>query len=440
MSKSARQAALTVLERCRRNQAYSDAMLSSVLDSAMLDTKDRSLASKLCYGVLQNVFLLDYYIDWFADGKKIEPKVRDVLRLSAYQLIFLDRIPAHAAVSEGVELCKKCGLSRAAGFVNAVLRKLSENRENLPEIPKDSKKKYLSIKYSVPVPLAELFISEFGFDFAEELLIANNAEAPVTLQVNTLKSTVEQLRLSLDNHGVSSRNSSMLDDCLVIDSGSITGSPEFEAGLFYVQDCAARLSVIAADPKSGDRVLDACAAPGGKSFASAIAMKNTGSILSCDLHNNKLKLISEGADRLGISIITCEEMNASSPKKELLGQFDLVIADVPCSGLGVIRKKPDIRFKDISQIEELPKIQLKILEGVSGCVKPGGTLLYSTCTILKPENESVVRDFLAAHSEFSAETFELPGIGNVPEGMVTLFPHIHGTDGFFICKLRKNND
>ena len=439
MSKSARQAALTVLERCRRNQSYSDAMLSSVLDSAMLDTKDRSLASKLCYGVLQNMFLLDYYIDWVADGKKIEPKVRDVLRLSAYQLIFLDRIPAHAAVSEGVELCKKCGLSRAAGFVNAVLRKLADSRENLPEIPKDNKKKYLSIKYSVPVPLADLLVSEFGFDFAESLLIANNAEAPSALQVNTLKTTTELLCQSLNSSGISCK-SSMLEDCLVIDGGSVTSSPEFEAGMFYVQDCAARLSVIAAAPKSGDRVLDACAAPGGKSFASAIAMNNTGSILSCDLHKSKLKLIFEGADRLGINIITCEEMNASSPQKDLLSQFDLVIADVPCSGLGVIRKKPDIRYKDITQTEELPRIQLQILEGVSGCVKPGGTLLYSTCTILKRENESVVRDFLAAHSEFSAETFELPGIGTVPEGMITLFPHIHGTDGFFICKLRKNND
>ncbi|NCC66901.1 MAG: 16S rRNA (cytosine(967)-C(5))-methyltransferase RsmB [Clostridia bacterium] len=440
MSKSARQAALTVLERCRRNQSYSDAMLSSVLDSAMTGAKDRALTSKLCYGVLQNMVLLDYYIDWFAESKKIEPKVRDILRISAYQLIFLDRIPAHAAVSEGVELCKKSGFSRAAGFVNAVLRKLAENREKLPEIPADNKAKYLSIKYSVPVPLAELFISEFGWDFTEQLLIANNAEVPVTVQVNTLKTTPEELCHSLNKCGMSYSVSTMLEDCLVVDSGSVTNLPEFEAGMFYVQDCAARLSVLAAATKSGDNVLDACAAPGGKSFAAAIAMKNIGSILSCDLHENKLKLISEGAGRLGLTVISCEEMDATSPKKELLGQFDLVIADVPCSGLGVIRKKPDIRYKDIAKTEELPKLQLKILEGVSGCVKPGGTLLYSTCTILKRENEIVVESFLAAHSEFSAEGFELPGIGAVPGGMVTLFPHIHGTDGFFICKLRRNDD
>jgi 16S rRNA (cytosine967-C5)-methyltransferase len=440
MSKSARQAALTVLERCRRNQSYSDAMLSSVLDSGLQEAKDRALTSKLCYGVLQNIFLLDYYIDWVAEGKKIEPKVRDILRISAYQLIFLDRIPPHAAVSEGVELCKICGHSRASGFVNAVLRKLAENRENLPEIPGDNKAKYLSIKYSVPVPLAELFISEFGGDFAEQILIANNAEVPVTVQVNTLKITAEQLCRSLNKRGISCRVGTMLEDCLVVDSGNVTCFPEYESGMFFVQDCAARLSILAAAPKSGDHVLDACAAPGGKSFAAAIAMKNTGSILSCDLHENKLRLIFEGADRLGLTVICCEEMDATSPKKELTGQFDLVIADVPCSGLGVIRKKPDIRFKDLSQIEQLPKIQLEILEGVSACVKPGGTLLYSTCTILKRENESVVQRFLAAHSEFSAEAFELPGIGPVPEGMVTLFPHLHGTDGFFICKLRRNDD
>jgi len=438
MENTARQTALTVLRRCRRDRAFSDAMLNSVLAESALSAKDRALVSQLCYGVLQNAILCDYYIDSFSGGKKIEPKLRDILRLSVYQILFLDKIPDHAAVNEGVELCKRSGLGRASGFANAVLHRAAENKNNLPQIPEDDRIKYLSIKYSTPAALVEKLFSDFGESFTEELLKSNNELSPTTIQVNTLRIGAEELFERLSARGFGCRAHSFLSDCAEVSGGDLAASEEFREGLFYVQDPAARLAVIAASPISGSAVLDACAAPGGKSFASAILMQNDGKIISCDIHKNKLGLISDGAKRLGIDIITTGEMDALHPDDSLIASCDTVIADVPCSGLGIIRKKPDIRYKELSETEKLPETQLAILEGLAPCVKAGGVLLYSTCTILRRENEDVISAFLEKHGEFKPESFSLPEpIAAVESGMITLFPHIHGTDGFFICKLRK---
>ncbi|PKM73885.1 MAG: 16S rRNA (cytosine(967)-C(5))-methyltransferase RsmB [Firmicutes bacterium HGW-Firmicutes-16] len=443
MAKSAREAALTVLERCRRDQAFSDALIGSVIQTTGLDSKDSALCTRLCYGVLQNMLLCDFYIDkYVAIAQKLEPKVRDILRISVYQILFLDRIPTHAAVSEGVELCKKLGFARASGLVNAVLRRIAENKDKLPAIPDKDLILYLSIKYSTPAPLVKRLADEFGNDFTEGLLKANNEAALLTIQVNTLKTTSSELCASLESKGIESKRHELLIDCLEISgTGDITSLDEYKNGLFYVQDAAARLAVLASGAKNGDTVLDACSAPGGKSFASALMMQNAGKILSCDIHENKLVRVREGAERLGIGIISTGVMDAAKPDEDSMGAFDLVIADVPCSGLGVIRKKPDIRYKDLKEIERLPETQLAILDGLSNCVKPGGALLYSTCTVLEAENGGVIDRFLKEHKEFSAEGFNLPEpIGNSESGRLNLYPHIHHTDGFFICKLRKHNE
>ncbi len=441
MPKTAREAALTVLSRCRLNQAFSDALLDSVIRTAELNSRDAALCTRLCYGVLQNQLLCDFYIDYYAGkGKKLEPKLRDILRLGAYQILFLDRIPSHASVNEAVELSKKSGLSRASGLVNAILRRVSENKENLPEIPTGDSLEYLSIKYSTPRPLVSLLLEEFVPDFTEGLLAANNAPVPVTIQTNTLKTTVVALADALSTQGLSPLLNPLLPETLDISGGGDLSRLEaHQNGLFYIQDAAAMLAVLAASPVPGSRVLDACSAPGGKSFAAGILMKNRGSILSCDIHENKLRHIETGAKRLGLSLISTAAMDATKPAPDLLYAFDLVIADVPCSGLGVIRKKPDIRDKDVSLLAGLPAIQEDILESLATCVKPGGCLLYSTCTILARENSEPVERFLSRHPEFTKESFTLPEpIGTVAEGAVTLYPHIHGTDGFFICKLRKH--
>ena len=234
----------------------------------------------------------------------------------------------------------------------------------------------------------------------------------------------------------------VLPDCFeVYNSGDISKLQEHVDGLFYVQDAAARLSVIAAEPKEGYKLLDACSAPGGKSFASAIMMKNNGVIYSRDIHDNKLSRVRDGAKRLGIDIISTSAMDATVTDESLVNKCDLVIADVPCSGLGVIRKKPDIRYKNLSQLNNLPEIQLSILNGLAPCVKPGGLLIYSTCTILERENDSVINSFLELHREFLTEGFTLPEpIGEIQSGRLSLYPHIHNTDGFYICKLRKQNE
>ena len=443
MAKSAREAALTVLERCRRDQAFSDALLGSVMQTAGLDSKDRALCTRLCYGVLQNMLLCDFYIDnYVSRAQKLEPKVRDILRLSVYQMLLMDKIPSHAAVNEGVELCRKYGFARASGLVNAVLRRISENKEKLPPIPDKDINKYLSIKYSTPIGLVKKLTEEFGTDFAEKLLNANNETAPLTIQVNTLKTAASELRSALEAKGLELTPHEITPDCFELTgAGDLSELEECRNGLFYVQDAAARLAVLAAGPKPGDTVLDACSAPGGKSFAAAIMMNNRGKINALDIHDNKLIRVREGSERLGISIVATGVMDAAKPDANLREGFDLVIADVPCSGLGVIRKKPDIRYKDMKNIEKLPEMQLAILNGLSSCVKPGGVLLYSTCTVLEKENGGVVDRFLQDHREFSAESFDLPApINTVESGRLSLYPHIHHTDGFFVCKLRKKNE
>lgn len=414
----ARQAALTALEKFRRNDAWSDTALDAAIGKLQLDRRDAALASHICFGVLQNMALLDFYIDEFSSikTKRLEPKVLDILRISAYQIIFLDRIPPSAAVNEGVRLCKKHS-PRAQGLVNAVLRRISENNNKLPEPNSNNTPEYLALKFSHPLWIVNELIDALGEIDAAAELQRNNAPAPICAQVNTLKTTAASL-----NHSAHTS----LADCVILDgAGEISALPEFKSGEIYIQDAAAKLAVLSANPQKGQCVLDLCAAPGGKSFAAAILMQNEGKILSCDIHNNKLKRVELGASRLGISIIETRCMDARIPDKELIGVFNVVIADVPCSGLGVIRKKPEIRYKSETEISGLPPIQLQILLGAAKCVKPGGTVVYSTCTWRKQENEYVIADFLSKNPDF--ELIE----------MQTLWTYRDETDGFFICCLKK---
>lgn len=442
MAETARSTALHVLERCRRDRAFSDALLTGEIAKAGFDARDAALCTRLCYGVLQNSLLCDFYIDRFAaDPVKIEPKVRDILRLSVYQILFMDRIPPHAAVSEGVTLCKRTGFARASGFVNAVLRKIAGSRSCLPEIPKTNLCTYLSVKYSMPKELTALLLDEFGLE-TEAFLAASNAPTPSALVTNTLKTTPDALCEKLAARGFHPIMHPFAPGCITIaDAGDVTKLPEYAQGLFYVQDPAAVLAVTAAGLAPGMTVLDACAAPGGKSFAAALSIGDRGRILSRDIHEKKLPLIDAGARRLGITSIETAAMDARAPDAALFGACDAVLADAPCSGLGVIRKKPDIRFRPLSAAADLPALQLSILNGLSPCVRPGGILLYSTCTVLHRENDDVAAAFLEEHPDFSVETFSLPApVSMVQSGRLTLLPQTHGTDGFYICKLRKKHD
>ncbi len=414
-----RKTAVEALERFRRDGAWSRQVLASLVRKNALDERDGALAARLFYGTLQNLALCDHYMGLYAKGK-LEPKVRDILRIGTYQIVFTDRIPVRAAVSQSVSLCRALGYDRAAGLVNAVLRRIGEAKDSLPDPEGKGTPAYLSVKYSHPLWLVEELVSLRGYDGAEAVLRADNEPTPVYIQTNTLRTTTEALAetLGAKRHG-------SLADCLILeDGGDFSRTEAFREGLFYVQDPAARLAVALAEPKPGMRVLDACAAPGGKSFAAAIAMENRGEVLARDISGAKLNLVMDGADRMGLTCITCETGDA----RELGGgDYDVVFADVPCSGLGVIRKKPDIRYRDKAGLDRLPELQLELLTACAAAVKPGGTLLYSTCTWRERENGAVTAAFLKGNAEFEKRLER------------TLWPDIDGSDGFYICRMERKS-
>ena len=439
---SAREAALLTLVAMERQKAWSNGHLKKVIQEEHLDKRDAALATRLCFGVVQNKLLLDHYIQQFSTMKlqKMESKVRNSLRLGLYQMLFLTKIPVTAAVNESVELTKKhCKNPRAGGLVNGILRNLARNINELPALDRSSQTAYLSLLYSHPQWLVETWAKELDGEELETLLRWDNSEPPVTVQVNTCRFETPKVVLALEREGVNVLPHPWLPDCLVLtDTGDLTQRTAWQEGMFYPQDPAARLAVLAAGLQPGETVLDACAAPGGKSFAAAMCMQDQGEIHACDLHAHKKVLIEAGAARLGLQSITAQVLDGKKPRKGWEERFDAVLADVPCSGLGVIRKKPEIRYKDPAELAGLPQIQGDILDNVSRYVKPGGVLLYSTCTLLQAENEGVVTAFLAQHPEYHLESFLLPGpLGEVAAGQCTLWPQRLQTDGFFLAKLRK---
>ena len=438
----AREAAMLALNACQRQGGWSDGALKKQLAAAELSGRDAALATQLCFGVLQNQMLLDFYLSKFSNIplKRMEGKVVQTLRLGAYQMLFLTRIPHSAAVNSAVTLVKThCKNPRAAGMVNGILRSMERSLQNTPVIPQGDPVAYLSTLYSHPEWLVKEFILSLGEEETAQMLAADNSQPPTAVMVNTTRTTVEALKAMLEADHVEAKPHPWLENCLLLSrTGDLERLEAFQQGLFYVQDPASRLSVLAAGAKPGMRVLDCCAAPGGKSFAAAIAMENQGEIVSCDLHPHKKKLIQAGADRLGLTIITPKTADGKVFRPEWERAFDLVLVDAPCSGLGVIRKKPDIRYKDPAPLADLPAVQLDILRNAARYVRPGGTLMYSTCTLLYRENGEVVETFLAENKACKAEAFTLPGpVGPVQSGSVTLWPHRHGTDGFFISKMRR---
>ena len=399
--------------------------LYAALEDALrgMDRREAALATRLCNGVLQNRMLLDHWLSGFVRGK-LQPVVRDILRLAAYQLCFLDRIPPSAAVNEAVEQTRRLANQQAVRLVNGVLRNLL--RAMPLALPDD-----LSLRYSHPEPIVRLFLAQFGREETERILQTDNEAPQTVLQVNPLRGNAAALLEELPG----AQPHPWLPGCLTV-SGPVEQTAAFREGRVYVQDAAAHLAVAVSGIEPGMRVLDCCAAPGGKSFAAALQMQDRGTLYSCDIHPHRLDLIERGAERLGISILETHLQDASQPVPAWRSAMDVVLADVPCSGLGVIRKKPDIRYHEPSA--ELPALQRAILAQQAEYVRPGGVLLYSTCTILRRENEAVAEDFLRTHPDFVPENAPWPeGSGIAPGAMVTLLPGQHETDGFFICKFRR---
>ncbi|MBE6918190.1 MAG: 16S rRNA (cytosine(967)-C(5))-methyltransferase RsmB [Ruminococcaceae bacterium] len=435
----ARDVALEVLMQVDRANAWSDGSLKRTIAKNKLDSREAALATRLSYGVIQNKLLLDYYISCYCTQKaeKLESVIRNILRIGGYQILFMDKIPHHAAVNEAVEMTRRANRPKAAGMVNAVLRKFVANWMNMPALP-GATADYLSVRYSHPKWLVERLMELLGPEEAEAYFRMNNEIVPTTIQTNTLKTTAEELEKELRHAGVTVEKHPWLPGCFEVSAtGDLESLPAFTEGRFMVQDAAARLVATIAQPAPDAKVMDVCAAPGGKSFALAIDMKDQGQIVSCDIHPHKLKLIESGAQRLGITSIRAAQADGREPHAAWQQTADLVVADVPCSGLGIIRKKPDIRYKNPKELAQLPAIQLAILKNASTYVRSGGTLIYSTCTVLPEENEAVTEEFLAKHIDFELESFALPLPIGKQKGHLTLWPQRFGTDGFYICRMRR---
>ena len=443
--RTAREAAALALFSMDEDGAWSDGALHQQLVAASLSGRDAALASRLVYGTVQNEILLDWYLRHFSSVrlKKIAPRVRTCLRMGLYQLIWMDKVPAHAAVDETVALVRRFGRvdSRAVSFANAVLRHAADavQQNKLPVLDCPDKESYYALRYSHPEWLVRLWSEQFGQKLAGQLCAADNADTPVSVRVNLLKTTPAAARAALESAGIAAQVHPAFDDMLLCTGGDVAATAAFQAGEITVQDAASALAAAVADPRPGDTVFDCCAAPGGKSFAMAGRMQGRGSVTACDIYEHKLKRIQEGAQRLGLTNIQTTLQDAAVPRDEWVGAADVVLCDVPCSGLGIIRKKPEIRYKDPAELENLPALQAKILQNCAQYVKAGGTLVYSTCTILQRENEDVVRAFLAKNPDFEAAPWEHKVCGAREDGMVTLLPPVHQTDGFFIAKMRKKH-
>ncbi len=444
MSINARSIALKILMDVNEKKGYSNLSITKHLNGEITQ-QDENLIRELVYGVLENILYIDYIISKASKVKlnKIHPTIKDILRLGIYQVAFMDRIPDSAAVNESVKLAKKYGHMGTVGFVNGVLRSISRNKEEFLAIDIKDRVKFLSIKYSHPEELVKRFIKDFGKEFTEELLKANNSTPLLNIRVNTLKTNKEDLRRKLEAKGFNISDGNFADDALVVHNPlRITSLIEFQDGLFTIQDESSMLVAQILDPKEGSLVLDVCSAPGGKSTHIAQHMNNKGLIISRDIFDHKIKLINENAKRLGIDIIKAEVFNALDLDDKLIGKVDYVLVDAPCSGLGLIRRKPEIKWSRTSDdIDELSKLQENILEKAKHYLKVGGILIYSTCTILDQENIEVVNRFLGNNKDFKAVELNHQSLNGkfetLSKGYIQLYPNKHNTDGFFIAKMVK---
>ncbi len=435
MQNPARALALQILNKTDSQGQYTNLALDAALKRSTLSAPDKALVTVLVYGVTERRLTLDYIADALSSrpSESLDGTVRNLVRMGLYQLRYLDRVPAHAAINETVALAPR----RARGFVNAVLREYTRRQNEIAFPDKQTELlRYLSVTYSIPMPLCAKLTQIFGEERAQSVMEAFGHAPPLTLRVNTLKITPEQMASELCALGYRVQASDALPSALTVADFVPSGSVQIEQGQAFVQDPASQICVEVLGAVPGDTVIDACACPGSKTFGTAIRMQNQGRILAYDLHQSKLSLIEKGAQRLGISIIETAERDARDHDVSLRGIADRVLCDVPCSGFGVLGKKPEIRYKDLSDAAALPDIQLAIVQNCAHYVKSGGVLVYSTCTIFPEENEQNVQRFLAANPQFVAQDF---AVGDVcsKHGMLTLTPDAHGTDGFFIAKLRK---
>jgi len=442
----ARETALKILYEINEKGAYSNIALNKYLSSHELSERDRAFITELVYGVVKWKLTLDRTVAACSDIKmeRLSPWIKNILRIGTYQLLFLTKVPPSAAVNESVKLARRYGHNASAGYVNAVLRNIAGGggKDIVPDRAVDPVG-YLSVRYSYPKWIADKFMELFGEEFAESLLEAGNRVPDLTVRANTLKTSAEGLVNALKNEGVEASPGRYVSDAVIIKSQvSVTRLKAFRNGLFQVQDESSMLPAAVLAPQPGEKVLDACSAPGGKATHMAQMMQNKGLITAMDIHEHKLKLIEDAAGRLGTDIIRTELHDAAIPVPQHEGAYDRVLLDAPCSGLGIIRRKPDIKWaRENRDIGSITGLQRRLIDSVSKAVKPGGVMVYSTCTLLPEENECIVRDFLNNNDEFYEDDITAylpPGLAkHARGGMIQVYPNRDGIDGFFVARLAR---
>ena len=443
-----REIIVEILLSLEKGQDFSHKLMKAVLDKYdYLDPREKAFIKRVTEGTIERQLELDYYLDRFSSVpvRKMKPLIRCLLRMSTYQILYMDAVPDSAVCNEACKLAAKRGFRTLKGFVNAVLRNISRSKEQMPlPDPKDTVK-YLSIKYSMPEWIVNLWLPAYGREGTETLLKGLLSIHPVSLRFSTELTEAERESLAekIEKTGVRLQQSRELPYVYLAQNlENVSELPGFAEGKFHVQDLSSQLLCAFVSPQPGERLADVCAAPGGKSFTLSEYMENTGVLDACDVYKGRVNLIKKGAERLGLSIIHAAVRDAATGVCEK--QYDRVLCDVPCSGLGVIRRKPEIRYKKQESFKELPALQLKILEHSAQLVRPGGILFYSTCTLRNAENGAVVTEFLKCHPEF--EPYDLPeteGIShtvNEPKFMRTMMPMDHGGDGFFAAAMRRKTE
>lgn len=443
----ARAAALAALLHVDEEEGFSNLVLDKTLAAFALEPRDAALASAIFYGVLERRLTLDYDIGQFSRTPvpKLDPQVREILRIGAYQILYLEKVPPSAAVNVAVELAKQNKAVKASGFINAVLRNLVRNREKL-HLPKESANplRFLSLQYSCPEWLISLWQRAYGVSCTRALLDSLATHPPIYIRLNNTKGGEEYLLRRLMEENVKAETVTWLPGAVKLQaSGSVAKLSAFREGLFHVQDLSSQLCAALLGAQPGERVIDVCSAPGGKAFTIAERMEDQGEVLAFDQYKGKVRLIREGAQRLGLTCIHPQLRDALAPE-QALAPADRMLCDAPCSGLGIIRRKPEIRYKSPSALDSLPDLQYRILSKTSALVKGGGTLLYSTCTLCPAENGEVAARFLKEHPDFTPKPLDLPqGMPRAvkePEHEITLMPQVHGTDGFFVACFQRRTD
>ena len=431
---NARKFVVKLLTKLDDNSSYSNILLDNALEKSQLDQREKKFASALFYGVLEREITLDEIIISYSKktSSKLSLEVRNILRTAIYQLLYMNSVPESAAVDEAVKLAKKNRNPAVSGYVNGLLRAFIRDGKKLPQ--KSGRLEKLSLEYSCPLPLVEKWDREYGEEICMEMLKSSIGQAPTSLRINSVFYPFESTLDMLLADGVTFEKNSFLEDSVnVCFSGGVEHTEAYRKGRFHVQDISSQLCCAALAPQSGEIILDLCSAPGGKAFTIAEIMKNKGEVLAFDLHSNRVKLIDFGAKRLGLTCVKAAVNNAKEFNQQM-PMADRVLCDVPCSGLGVIRRKPEIKYKNLSDFDRLPEIQYEILKTSAKYVKVGGTLVYSTCTVSKAENDCNADRFIKENPDFVPAPLGEAFGEDKDKTRLTITPSKYNSDGFFIAK------